>query len=63
MIGVLGYSISSLAGSGRDASEEAGGPTFVIGVIKLEWDPDVQFWFNSVEASMRRATVNKQWMP
>ena len=29
--------------------------------IKLQWDPDVEYWFNSIEASMRHATVHSQW--
>ena len=29
--------------------------------IKLKWDPDVTFWFNSIEASMKKAGVNLQW--
>ena len=32
-----------------------------INMIKLAWDPDVLFWFNSIEASMRQAQVFKQW--
>ena len=28
--------------------------------IKLPWDPDVEYWFNSIEASMRHATVHSQ---
>ena len=32
-----------------------------VGSIKLEWDGDVHFWFNSIEASLRRAQVFKQW--
>ena len=33
----------------------------LVGNIKLEWDPDVHFWFNAVEASLKRAQVFKQW--
>ena len=29
--------------------------------IKLKWDQDVNFWFNSIEASMKKAGVNSQW--
>ena len=32
-----------------------------IGLLKLEWDPDVRYWFNSIEASLRHAQVFKQW--
>ena len=32
-----------------------------IGNIKVAWDPDVHYWFNSVEASMKQAQVFKQW--
>ena len=28
-----------------------------VGLIKLEWDPDVHFWFNSIEAALKRAQV------
>ena len=31
------------------------------GMIKLKWDKDPTFWFNSIEASLKRATVNSQW--
>ena len=31
------------------------------GNIKLEWDPDVQFWFNAIEAQMKQAQVFSQW--
>ena len=31
------------------------------GSIKLEWDPDVQFWFNAIEAQLRQAQVFSQW--
>ena len=32
-----------------------------INSIKLKWDPDVKFWFNCIEASMKQALVFKQW--
>ena len=32
-----------------------------ITTIRLEWDADVEFWFNSIEASMRQAQVFRQW--
>ena len=31
------------------------------GNIKLPWDPDVKYWFNSFEAQMKQAQVFKQW--
>ena len=30
-------------------------------LVKAEWDPDVMFWFNAVEAQMKRAQIFKQW--
>ena len=30
-------------------------------LVKAEWDPDVLFWFNAVEAQMKRAQIFKQW--
>ena len=32
-----------------------------VGMIKLAWDPDVHYWFNSIEASLRQAQVFSQW--
>ena len=46
----------------EDADEPDGEDYFKnLGMIKLKWDSDVTFWFNSIEASLRRATVNSQW--
>ena len=32
-----------------------------ISMVKLAWDNDVNYWFNSIEASLRHAQVFKQW--
>ena len=32
-----------------------------VGLIKLAWDPDPNYWFNSIEASLRQAQVFSQW--
>ena len=46
-----------------DAEDKEDGEDYYkrVGMIKLAWDPDVEYWFNSIEASLRQAQVFRQW--